>query len=271
MPRSRRLHYLLYVEVNSSVNFLENRASLSRKFIVQKKMMDFNSGSKFLGKVWKFSDLSFLRGRLQSCAPNAKMHHAHVPMHVNSSETSWGSNFEACLPLRLPGCVCMANLLLPLQKNNTFQRPALWFQPDSGPRQVSEPGALWFRLKKGQRLDTIFLESGVRPSWYSGVIFRVSHTQRVIIAGSTLFTSDRGLSPKQQKQRNFSRPVSEHLMRKIQHLKKVSSTKSSDAQQSIICSLSTYTYSWRGEWTEGLLSLDQTNKQTKSKTNKQNI
>lgn len=114
--------------------------------------MDFNSGAKFHGNflisAFLGAGLSYEAGSHLTCSSNAKMCHVHVPMHMDSSETSWVSNYEACLLLELPACVCVASLLsLPLQENNTFQRLALWLQPDSAPRELGEHGALWFRLK----------------------------------------------------------------------------------------------------------------------------
>lgn len=109
----RSLHCLLYVEVSSSVNLIESRARLSRKYMVQRKIMDFNGGAKFHGN---FLTSAFLGAGLNydlTCSSTAKMCHAHDPMQVDSSETSWVSNCEACLLLELPVCVCGASLLLP--------------------------------------------------------------------------------------------------------------------------------------------------------------
>lgn len=89
----RRLHCLLYVEISSSVNLMESRARLSRKYMVQKKIMDFNSGAKFHGN---FLISAFLEASLRyeasshlTCSSNAKVCHAHVPSNMDSSETSW--------------------------------------------------------------------------------------------------------------------------------------------------------------------------------------
>lgn len=53
---------LEYQAPGGSVNLMESRASLSRKYLVQKKIMDFNIGAKFLGEAWKLLSLSFLSG-----------------------------------------------------------------------------------------------------------------------------------------------------------------------------------------------------------------
>lgn len=109
----RGLHCLLYVEVSSSVNLIESRARFSRKYMVQKKITNFNSGAKFHGN---FLTSAFLGAGLSydlTCSSTAKMCCAHAPMHVDSSETSWVSNCAACLLLELPVCVCVASLLLP--------------------------------------------------------------------------------------------------------------------------------------------------------------
>lgn len=95
----RRLQCLPYVEVSSSVNLIESRARFSRKYMVQKKRMNFNSRAKFHGN---FLTSAFLGAGLSYdliCSSTAKMCCAHAPMHVDSSETSWVSNCEACLLL----------------------------------------------------------------------------------------------------------------------------------------------------------------------------
>lgn len=111
----RKLHCLLYVEGSSSVNLMESRARLSRKYRVQKKM-DFNSGAKFHGNflisAFFGAGLSYEADSHLTCSSNVKMCHVHVPTHMDSSETSRVSNYEACLLLELPACICVASLLL---------------------------------------------------------------------------------------------------------------------------------------------------------------
>lgn len=79
--------------------------------------MDFNSGAKFHGNflisAFLGAGLSYEADSHLTCSSNVKMWHVHVPTHMDSSETSWVSNYEACLLLELPACVCVASLLLP--------------------------------------------------------------------------------------------------------------------------------------------------------------
>lgn len=75
----RRLHCLLYVEVSSSVNLIESRARFSGKYMVQKKIMNSNSGAKFHGN---FLTSAFLGAGLSydlTCSFTAKMCCAHAP------------------------------------------------------------------------------------------------------------------------------------------------------------------------------------------------
>lgn len=102
----RKLHCLLYVEGSSSVNLMESRARLSRKYRVQKKM-DFNSGAKFHGNflisAFFGAGLSYEADSHLTCSSNVKMCHVHVPTHMDSSETSRVSNYEACFT----GATCL--------------------------------------------------------------------------------------------------------------------------------------------------------------------
>lgn len=119
----RRLQCLPYVEVSSSMNLIESRAKFSRKYMVQKKRMNFNSGAKFHGN---FLTSAFLGAGLSYdliCSSTAKMCCAHAPMHVDSSETSWVSNFEVCLLLQLPVlCLCGKPLAACPSKRTTHFR-----------------------------------------------------------------------------------------------------------------------------------------------------
>lgn len=106
-----------------------------------------------------------------TCASDAKKCHAHVPMHVNSSETSWVSACQSYISLGLPVIwVCVAGLLLPaLPENKIFQRPFLWLQPGSAPMQVSKFGTL---CSSGSRMSRGHTPASwkvrIRHSWYSG-------------------------------------------------------------------------------------------------------
>lgn len=106
--------------------------------------MDFNSGAKFHGNflisAFLGAGLSYEADSHLTCSSNVKMWHVHVPTHMDSSETV--TMKHACYWSYLPVSVWQASCCLPLQENNTFQRLALWLQPDSAPRELGEHGAL---------------------------------------------------------------------------------------------------------------------------------
>lgn len=111
----RRLHCLLYVEVSSSVNLIESRARFSRKYMVQKKRMNFNSGVKFHGN---FLTSAFLGAGLSydlTCSSTAKMCCAHAPcMWTHQKHHGSATVRHACYWSYLSVSVWQASCCLPL-------------------------------------------------------------------------------------------------------------------------------------------------------------
>lgn len=174
-------------------------------------------------------------------------------MHVDSPETSWVSNCEACLLLQLPACVCVAGLLTPGPLRGHFRD-----QPCSCSQ--TQPRDSWVNTEpcgsgssRGQTPSS--WKIGIRPSWYSGMIFWVLFLKVLMDIVSQNDHSKRPISQTAKAEKLLS-PSQWKFCEKMPHSKKGSFAKSSNAQQSVICSLATHTFSWTGERAEGLFPLN---------------
>lgn len=110
----RRLQCLPYQHrVSSSVNLIESRARFSRKYMVQKKRMNFNSGAKFHGNFLTSAFLG-LASAMILFAPLLQRCAVHMPPCMWTHQKHHGSATvrHACYCSYL-SCVRVASLLLP--------------------------------------------------------------------------------------------------------------------------------------------------------------
>lgn len=181
MPGSRRLHCLLCVEVSGSFNLLESKANLSRKYLVQKKTIDCNTGLSSLEKHRNFPASAFsggwsqLWGRLSLylhlwCkeVPCTCPHARELIRNTMSQCLSgipityhWGYLWSGLCGRPLAAC--------PPRKQNISETSPV-ATASSAPRQVSKFGALC--SSSGSRMSRGYTPSAwkvrIRHSWYSG-------------------------------------------------------------------------------------------------------
>lgn len=122
----RSLYHLLYVEVSGSMNLMKSRARLSRKYMVQKKIMDVNSGAKlhgnFLTSAFLGAGLSYEAGSHLTCSSNARMCMDTSPC-IWTHQKHHGSVIvrHACYWSYLPVSVWQASCCLPPKRTTHFR------------------------------------------------------------------------------------------------------------------------------------------------------